>query len=73
MSNTLPDNFADLKRFVPEWVHSTERGRNVYRVQKSMSALHDFYDTMLPRMEAISSALDAYPLDALPRPAANLP
>ena len=34
--------------------------------------MQDFYDTMLPRLEAIANFLNDYPLDALPRECANL-
>lgn len=72
MSEQLPEDFADLERFVPAWVHDTERGRNAFRVAQSMADLNDFYAIMMPRMEAIASRLDSWPLDALPRSAARL-
>ena len=72
MSGQLPEDFADLERFVPEWVYDTERARNAFRVAQSMADLNDFYIIMMPRMEAIASCLDGWPLDALPQPAARL-
>ena len=72
MSNNLPEEFQDLERYVPAWVHETERGRNQYRVSQDMDTLREFYDSMMPRMDAIAQALDAFPLNAMPRRAATL-
>ena len=61
----LPAGFEDLERFVPAWVFATERERNAFRVSQSQAALQDFYDAMIPRLEAIARRLDDAPLDAL--------
>ncbi|MEM7543554.1 MAG: hypothetical protein AAF384_18500 [Pseudomonadota bacterium] len=72
MTNQLPEGFEDLLPFVPQWVFSTERERNAFRVQQPMRDLKAFYDATLPRLDDIATHLDRYPLDAMPRAAANL-
>ncbi len=72
MSQVLPEGFESLARFVPEWVHGTERERNAFRVGQPIEKLRDFYDATMPRMREIARALDRHTLDALPRDAANL-
>ncbi len=70
--SVLPHGFADLERFVPEWVHSTERERNAFRVAQPLEALRDFYDATLPRLEAIAAYLDGAELQRLNRAQGNL-
>ena len=68
----LPDGFEDLAQFVPQWVYSTEKARNEFRVSQSQDDLQQFYDALLPRLNSIVNALSDYNLEALPRAAANL-
>lgn len=70
--NALPAEFADLHRFVPEWTLSTERARNEFRTRQPYARLQEFYDALMPRLEAITEYLNRLPLHALPRDAANL-
>ena len=72
MSEILPAGFSDLERFVPDWVHGTERERNAFRVAQTQGALQDFYDATLPRLEAIATFLDTTSLDRLTRSQGNL-
>lgn len=71
-NNTLPRGFEDLAEFVPEWVHATEIERNRFRVAQALAELKRFYDAMMPRLDAISSFLNDFPLHAMPRDCANL-
>ena len=72
MGERLPDEFADLERFAPEWVFPTERERNAFRVAQTQDALQDFYDAILPRLEAIAAHLDRFDLQRLTRAQGNL-
>ena len=68
----LPEGFADLERFVPAWVHDSERERNAFRVAQPMAALREFYDATLPHLEAVAAYLDGADLQRLTRPQGNL-
>ena len=72
MAEILPKGFEDLARFVPAWVHGTERARNAFRVSQPYTALQDFYDAMVSRLEAIAACLADAPLDRLTRSQGNL-
>lgn len=72
MSAKLPADFENLERFVPGWVFGTECERNAFRVAQPYELLREFYDATIPQLAQIAAALDAYPLDAMPREAANL-
>ncbi len=66
MTRQLPEGFEDLERFVPAWVHGSEKARNAYRVEQSQADLQAFYDAMMPRLPAIAAHLDTFPLEAMP-------
>jgi hypothetical protein len=68
----LPDNFADLERFAPNWIHETEKQRNSFRVQQTIEDLDDFYQTIFPTMDALCDYIDQFSLDAMPPDAARL-
>ena len=68
----LPSDFADLERFAEQWALETERDRNAFRVQQSIEALDDYYQTVFPRMDAICDYIDQFSLDAMPPDAARL-
>jgi len=70
--SVLPAEFADLGRFVPEWTLPTERARNAFRTRQPYTRLQDYYDALMPRLDAITEYLNPLPLHALPRDAANL-
>jgi hypothetical protein len=61
----LPQQFSDLEPLVG-WSLSTERARNAKRRSSSMEQLRVFYDSILPRTEAILEHLDKFSLDQLP-------
>ena len=68
----LPSEFSDLERFAEHWVLETERERNAFRVQQSIEALDNYYQTVFPRMDALCDYIDQYCLDAMPPDAARL-
>ena len=72
LSNALPDGFEALQRFVPKWVHGTEKARNQFRVAQSLEDLTEFYTVMLERMDEIAKFLKPIPLENIPRDCANL-
>jgi len=61
----LPDDFADLAPFL-HWALPTPDQRYNHRRAASREELRAFYDAMLPRIEAILTLVDDYPLGALP-------
>ena len=71
MSDTrLPEPFTDLEPLAAVWALATETERNQQRLSSTMAQIQAFYDTLLPRMEAILTYLSAFPPetpDALPQ------
>ena len=63
----LPAEFGDLEPFCDKWLRNTEAQRNAVRISSSMEEIRDFYDTMLPRFEAVIQHLNRMPLDELPQ------
>lgn len=72
MEGQLPAGFEDLERFVPEWIHETEAGRNAFRVSRSLVDLKEFYEILIPRLDAISARLEETTLDKLSQREATL-
>jgi hypothetical protein len=65
--SSLPKEFVDLQRFIADgWARPSEHARLVRRVSSSVAEIKDFYETLLPRMEAIVQYLDRHPLDGVP-------
>ncbi len=71
-ANPLPQGFADLARFVSAWALPTETERSCKRRSSSMEELRTYYESLLPRMDAIIAHLNQFPLDALPEPEQRL-
>ena len=67
----LPEPFSDLEPY-SAWSLATEGERQRKRLSSSMEEIQVFYDAILPRMDAIISYLDQFPLDALPTAAQRL-
>ncbi len=64
---TLPKEFADLERFVTAgWALPREHARWKRRVTSSIAEIKDFYETLLPRMDAMVKYLDRHPLSEVP-------
>jgi hypothetical protein len=61
----LPAGFEDLERFTAEWLHTEERKRTRKRLASSMAEIKEFYDAILPRMEAILTYLDKFELSGI--------
>ncbi|MCG2633597.1 MAG: hypothetical protein J4A00_01550 [Gammaproteobacteria bacterium] len=68
----LPDNFSDLAPFVDEWALATELERNTHRRACTQAQLQLYYDTLLPKMDAIVEHLNTFPLDDMPAPESSL-
>lgn len=68
----LPDGFADLERFVPDWVQPDAVARMAKRQGTPIAALREFYDAMLPRGEAVLAHLRGHQLGELAGPEENL-
>lgn len=65
--SSLPKEFVDLERFVTAgWALPREHARWARRVSSSVAEVKDFYETLLPRMDAIVQYLDRHPLDKMP-------
>lgn len=72
MAALLPEGFADLERFVPDWVHPDARARMAKRQSSSMEAIKPFYAAMLARGEQALACLREHQLGALPAEVENL-
>ncbi|MCG2633600.1 MAG: hypothetical protein J4A00_01565 [Gammaproteobacteria bacterium] len=66
MNTTLPAGFEDLQKYVPAWNIEKEAERNKKRLASTMEELQDYYDTLLPRMDAMVEHLNQFPLDSMP-------
>lgn len=64
MAPLLPEAFAELERFCPKWLHSTEAQRNRVRIDSNMGDIREFYDAVLSRFEEIIQYLNSRPLNA---------
>jgi len=67
----LPAAFADLEPFIA-WSLATESERQRKRMSSSMKEIQAFYDAILPRMDAVISYLDQFPLNTMPADAQRL-
>jgi len=63
---TLPEGFEDLAPFAEAWALPTLRARHEKRRSSTMEEIRRFYEAMLPRMDAIVSRLEQFPLGAMP-------
>lgn len=70
--HTLPEGFADLERFVTDWVHPDAEHRLGKRLSTSMDEIKEFYGAMLARGEAVLAWLRGYELGALSPEGENL-
>ena len=61
----LPEQYEDLRPFA-DWALATPNERQNKRLASSSAELKALYDAMLPRLESIMEACDAYPLGELP-------
>lgn len=68
----MPEQFADLAHWVPEWALPTEAARMAKRLASSQAELTDYYQALLPRMEELATWLAKWPLEELPEEAKPL-
>ncbi len=59
----LPEPFVELEPLVAEWALGSEAQRNYKRRNSDMQVLHDFYNALLPRMEALAEYLRPLAID----------
>jgi hypothetical protein len=69
--SSLPADFADLEPFA-DWAIPTERARYAKRLSSTMDELQTFYDAAFPRMEAATTYLEQFDVNALPDDAERL-
>jgi hypothetical protein len=62
--NILPEQFADLERFVAKWDRQGTAERYTVRLASTMEELQDFHDALLPRMAGIRAHLDGKSFEA---------
>jgi hypothetical protein len=72
MEQLLPPEFDMLEPLVAAWALRTQNERQRRRIASSPGELSYFYGNMLPRLPAILTYLDKYPLGKLPPDAARL-
>jgi hypothetical protein len=65
-SPRLPVAFADLEPFVPLWAIATMGARHRRRITSSAEERQAFYDAMTPRLAAVTTYLNAQPLQSMP-------
>jgi hypothetical protein len=65
MPTSLPAEFADLEPFAG-WALQFEGARYDKRLASTMGELQEFYDAAFPRLEAATTYLEQFELDALP-------
>ena len=65
-ARSLPPEFADLNRFVPEWALVTEKERYFKLLSRDIDTLRPFFDAMLPRAREITAYLSRFPLGQMP-------
>lgn len=65
----LPEEFRYLQPFVSKWAVATEVGRNRVRRHSSMPQIREFYNVIVPRLDAVIIYLNRFPLDDMPAPA----
>jgi hypothetical protein len=64
--SVLPAQFSELEPFATEWALATTTERHRKRLGSSMAEIKAFYDRMLPRMDAILTYLNQFPLNGMP-------
>lgn len=67
----FPAPFADLEP-IAAWALATEGQRACKRRDSTIGEIRAFYDTLLPRMDAILDYLNQLPLESMPNDAQRL-
>jgi hypothetical protein len=68
----LPAGFADLEKFAGRWSLQSEPERWARRQASSIEEMRELYEAVFPRLDAIVSYCDRFPIDDLPDDARNL-
>jgi hypothetical protein len=71
-NSALPQAFADLEPFVPDWALPTREQRYAARLQKPYDELVRFYDAIAPRAEQAIAYLNELDINELPDDAERL-
>ena len=71
-SQQLPAGFDDLCSFVDTWAWARESDRAKQRWTTDYEESKQFYNAMLPRLEAALSYLDGFDINHLPEPERRL-
>jgi len=61
----LPTGFSDLESLVAEWALPNEQARYLKLHASTLPQLKAFYDTMLPRMDAVMEFLKTQPVEGM--------
>jgi hypothetical protein len=72
MSQSLPEGFRELERFVSAWSLPTQNLRQAARRASSIGERNDFYEATVPRLGAIVEYLNRFSLDSMPEDAQRL-
>jgi len=72
VDTSLPREFSELERFIDQWALPAQSERESRRRQTTPREREDFYEAVMPRLEAIIAWLDHFPLDAMPPEAQRL-
>jgi hypothetical protein len=72
MTTLLPEEFADLEPYAPDWCLATERERYAKRLASSMRDMQAFYDAITPRAEDAIAYCERFPLDEMSEDVVNL-
>ena len=67
----LPEEFRDLLPYL-DWALEPERARTEKKVSSSMESIRDFYDAVMPRLEAMILHLEDFRDGPMPAPAHRL-
>jgi hypothetical protein len=62
----LPQDFADLEKYVAPWAHASEAQRSSARLSSTMDEIREFYSAMLLRVSDALNYLDQFPLNDMP-------
>lgn len=65
-TSLLPASFGDLEKYVDDWCLKGQRARYAKMLSVDVVILRHFYQTMLPRIDAIVEHLNQFPLNDLP-------
>lgn len=68
----VPQDFAELDRFVSDWAQPDRNARYAMRLAKTMDELGEFYDAIGARAEEAMCYLDQFDINDLPDDADNL-